>query len=157
MKVHQSKHLLAFIQEMASANPMATSYIDPPKPVSKKIYCIAGILTNVYGVEELQRHVDGLVCLWLLHPRLQTQACMESVARSTISAWHDSLRSMRNRGGGYGLIAVSFDQRNHGSREIDKLSNEAWKHGNPKHAQDMFASYRTPYFPLSLASDADDM
>jgi pimeloyl-ACP methyl ester carboxylesterase len=40
-----------------------------------------------------------------------------------------------------GLIAVSFDQRNHGSREVDKLHNEAWRQGNPTHAQDMFGCF----------------
>jgi len=36
-----------------------------------------------------------------------------------------------------GLIAVSFDQRNHGSRQADELANEAWNKGNPRHAQDV--------------------
>lgn len=40
-----------------------------------------------------------------------------------------------------GLIAVAFDQRNHGSRQVDKLHNEAWRQGNPRHAQDMFSCY----------------
>ena len=41
-----------------------------------------------------------------------------------------------------GLIAVSFDQRNHGTRKVDNLANEAWRSGNESHAQDMFSIYR---------------
>ena len=41
-----------------------------------------------------------------------------------------------------GLIAVSFDQRNHGSRKIDELANQDWRSGNERHAQDMFSIYR---------------
>jgi pimeloyl-ACP methyl ester carboxylesterase len=37
-----------------------------------------------------------------------------------------------------GLIALSFDQRNHGSRLVDKKANGAWREGNERHAQDMF-------------------
>lgn len=37
-----------------------------------------------------------------------------------------------------GLIAVTFDQRNHGTRNVHKLANESWKSGNKSHAQDMF-------------------
>jgi len=40
-----------------------------------------------------------------------------------------------------GLIAVSFDQRNHGTREVHKLANESWKAGNPAHAADMFSIF----------------
>lgn len=40
-----------------------------------------------------------------------------------------------------GLIAVSFDQRNHGSRLVSPNANEAWRGGNERHAQDMFSCY----------------
>lgn len=90
-------------------------------------------------------------CLYLMHPRLSTADSMEGFACHAIADWNNRLRegrvsvSQQNRG----LIAVAFDQRNHGSRLVDKLSNCAWKEGNPKHAQDMFATYRrcTTYFP----------
>jgi pimeloyl-ACP methyl ester carboxylesterase len=45
------------------------------------------------------------------------------------------------RSGTKGLVAVSFDQRNHGSRLVDSLHNEAWRQGNPRHAQDMFGCF----------------
>lgn len=127
---------------MATPNPLANTYPMSPLPVSKKEFCIAGLFTTVYGLEELDARVQDVACLWLLHPRLQTQECMEPVAASTINAWTEEKQKLKKEKT-LGLIAVSFDQRNHGSREVDAISNEAWKNGNKTHAQDMFASYRT--------------
>lgn len=123
---------------------MAITYPFPPQPASKKAFCIAGIITTVYGLEELNADVQDVACLWLLHPRLQTQKCMEPIAYSNIENWRVRNEKVK-KGIAIGLICVSFDQRNHGSREVDRLSNEAWRNGNPKHAQDMFASYRRVY------------
>ena len=120
---------------------MANTYPIPPTVVSRKTFCIAGIITTVYGLEELDSRVQDVACLWLLHPRLQTQECMAPVAASTIKACKDQ-KAKPKKEKALGLISVSFDQRNHGSREVDGLSNEAWRTGNKTHAQDMFASYR---------------
>ena len=49
-----------------------------------------------------------------------------------------------------GLIAAAFDQRNHGSRLVDPLHNEAWRQGNPRHAQDMFGVYHGTAADCSL-------
>lgn len=125
---------------MATPNPLANTYPLSPLSISKKRFCIAGIITTVYGLEELDAGVQDVACLWLLHPRLQTQECMEPVAASTISAWIEGKQKSK-KGKALGLISVSFDQRNHGTREVDALSNEAWRSGNKTHAQDMFASY----------------
>lgn len=48
---------------------------------------------------------------------------------------------------------MAFDQRNHGSREVDKLANEAWKSGNPNHAQDMFSIFHGTAMDTSLLMD----
>src|SRR5438045_4398471 len=95
-------------------------------PISSKTYHIAGILTTVYGMENLPLRCDNLACLWLLHPRLQTKETMSPIASHFINAWNG--RQQKNS---KGLIAVSFDQRNHGSRQAEKLANEAWRQGNP--------------------------
>ena len=55
---------------MATPNPMARTYPDAPSPVSKKTIIVAGIITTVYGLEELQPNVTKTACLWLLHGRL---------------------------------------------------------------------------------------
>lgn len=66
---------------------------------------------------------------------------MNYIATQVIHAWNSRISSNRAGKNPRGLIAVSFDQRNHGSRLVDKLHNEAWRHGNPRHAQDMFSCY----------------
>jgi pimeloyl-ACP methyl ester carboxylesterase len=109
----------------------------PSSPaVSVHVYCIAGIRTKVHGLEQLPQNVSELACLWLLHPRLATDESMAAMATQSITHWN-SIRGT----GSKGLIAVSFDQRNHGTRKIDPLANEAWKQGNPRHAQDMYSIY----------------
>ncbi|KAI9833602.1 MAG: hypothetical protein M1819_003555 [Sarea resinae] len=112
----------------------------PPPPVSKNVFSIAGILTTVYGLDELSSATPNVACLWLQHPRLKTQAYMEGLANAAVSSWNEHLKNA-NPAQPEGLIAVSFDQRNHGSREVDPLANEAWRSGNPRHAQDMFSIY----------------
>ena len=137
---------------MTTPNPMASTFPSASRAISKETHCIAGILTTVYGLQELPKDVREVACLWLLHPRLQTQACMEPIASSTIHEWNERQRATKKKDRTIGLIAVSFDQRNHGTREVDTLANEAWRSGNSRHAQDMFASYRPS--PIQLPSPA---
>jgi hypothetical protein len=112
-----------------------------PKPaaVSQKVYNIAGISVTVYGLEELRSQATYVACLWLLHPRLATQARMTGIADATINDWNGKTQATPSA---KGLIAVAFDQRNHGARMVDPLANEAWRQGNPRHAQDMFSIFR---------------
>ncbi|KAL8687166.1 MAG: hypothetical protein Q9218_006586 [Villophora microphyllina] len=134
---------------MSTPNPMAGSmdgsFPNPPPSVSMKTFTIAGISVTVHGLDELSQRVQRIACLWLLHPRLQTQKCMAPLAAATLHHWNKSAES-----GKVGLLAVSFDQRNHGSREVDPLSNEAWRAGNERHAQDMFSSYQGTSMDTSL-------
>lgn len=128
----------------ATNNPLENTHSASQHPaVSKQTYPIGGILSDVYGLEELPSGVRDVACLWLLHPRLGTKERMDPIAAQTINEWNKRLKA--GRGGSHntpGLIAVSFDQRNHGTRNVDKLSNMAWREGNPRHAQDMFSCYR---------------
>ena len=131
---------------MAPANPILLAYPIPPPSCSKNNYCIAGILATVYGLDELnlaRPHCNEIATLWLLHPRLLEQSSMEPIAYSSIQAWNDHVRASDNGSTLPGLIAVTFDQRNHGSREVDPKANQDWRSGNETHAQDMFASYRS--------------
>ncbi|KAL8697023.1 MAG: hypothetical protein Q9201_007351 [Fulgogasparrea decipioides] len=126
---------------MSPPNPMTGSmegsFPNPPLPVSQKTFTIAGILVTVHGLDELSPEAPKVACLWLLHPRLQTQRCMGPLAAATLNDWNQ-----RKEKDNVGLVAVTFDQRNHGSRKVDPLSNEAWRFGNERHAQDMFSIYR---------------
>lgn len=130
------------------ADPLKTLDSAPrsgsPPSVSKKTYPIAGIFTTVFGLDELPPNASEVACLWLLHPRLATQERMSGIAASAITDWNRRIRDGRTGSNRplKGLIAVSFDQRNHGTRLIDSLANEAWRQGNPRHAQDMFSVFR---------------
>lgn len=126
------------------------SYKAPPTPsLSAQTFHIAGIQTTVFGLSEIPANVSEVVCVWLVHPRLDSQKDMAEVAKRIVHDHYqrfsaDSLRAKKKRG----LIAVTFDARNHGSREIDRLSNEVWRTGNENHASDMFSVYCMPSPPL---------
>jgi len=129
---------------------MKGTYPNSPPTVSKKTFTISGILTTVHGLEALPAEAINVTCLWLLHPRLQTQTCMEPVAASAITDWNHQPIAAESAGHTIGLIAASFDQRNHGSREVNKLANETWRSGNESHAQDMLGIYRSSGAPVFL-------
>lgn len=134
---------------MATPDPMVKSHDFVSSHVSKKSFTIAGIITTVYGLDELRSGLRNLACLWLLHPRLGTQASMEPLATSIVQD-HVQRLSKGAKRLVTGLIVVSFDQRNHGSREVDKRANEMWSAGNKTHAQDMFSIYHGTSVDVSL-------
>ncbi|KAF7585586.1 hypothetical protein BBP40_010500 [Aspergillus hancockii] len=126
-----------------------------PSPISQKIYPVAGILTTVFGLKELPSQATEVSCLWLLHPRLATQERMTAIATAAITDWNDRIKTRHSESSQSikGLIAVAFDQRNHGTRLVDPLGNEAWKQGNPRHAQDMFSIFQGTARDVSLLID----
>jgi pimeloyl-ACP methyl ester carboxylesterase len=119
----------------ATNNPLEGTHTAASPTVSSQTHTIAGILVTVHGLSELPPSASSVACLWLLHPRLQTRETMAPIAGQIISTYNSRNKSDK------GLIAIAFDQRNHGSRQVDKLHNEAWRQGNPRHAQDMFSCY----------------
>ncbi|OAL02099.1 hypothetical protein IQ06DRAFT_292833 [Phaeosphaeriaceae sp. SRC1lsM3a] len=125
----------------ATTNPLEGTHTSADPTVSSQTFTIAGILVTVHGLSELPSSTTSVACLWLLHPRLQTKETMAPIAAQVISTWNSRIHSGKAGKPPTGLIAVAFDQRNHGSREVDKLHNEAWRSGNPRHAQDMFGCY----------------
>lgn len=123
---------------MATPNPLGNSKPGSGPAVSMKTLHIAGILADIYGLDELSPTCKSISCLWLLHPRLQTKQTMAGVATTCIMDWNRRSSGSSDGDGKVGLIAIAFDQRNHGSREVDALANQAWREGNENHAQDMF-------------------
>ena len=117
------------------------AYPEDLRPVSTRSLCVAGLTVTVYGLEELSKDQSSVACLWLLHPRLCDQSYMQPIAASAISKWNNFAQKSEGNVSS-GLIAVSFDQRNHATREVDKRANHDWMSGNESHAQDMFAGYR---------------
>ncbi|CZT20840.1 uncharacterized protein RCC_06698 [Ramularia collo-cygni] len=114
-------------------------------PISWKRYNIGGILTTIYGLEELPRHADEIACLWLLHGRGDTQDSMAYTAAAMLKVWNSKRKASEK-----GLVCVCFDQRNHGSRQIENRNNVSWKQGNPTHGPDMFNTYVGTAQDLSL-------
>jgi hypothetical protein len=126
---------------MATPNPLHDSHPAPPPPVSIKTFHIAGIIADVYGLDEVSPSCKSISCLWLLHPRLSAKERMAPVASICINDCNQRPPSGDRK---VGLIAVAFDQRNHGTREVNALANEAWRGGNETHAQDMFRYFSSP-------------
>ncbi|GAP84595.2 putative N -aminopropylagmatine ureohydrolase [Rosellinia necatrix] len=118
---------------MADTNNPMTAPASAPA-VSKSTLSIAGLQVDVYGLAELPAAATSVTCLWLHHPRLRRKEDMAYVADEMVSAFSTSASAGASRG----LIAVAFDQRNHGSRLASRTANDAWRQGNPTHAQDMF-------------------
>ncbi|KAI1156949.1 hypothetical protein F4825DRAFT_446030 [Nemania diffusa] len=119
----------------ATNNPLATSSPAPGPAISMITLPVAGLHVDVYGLAELPAAATTITCLWLHHPRLRRKEDMASVASEILSAFNSSPSTSTR-----GLIAVAFDQRNHGSRLVDAGANEAWRQGNVRHAQDMFGT-----------------
>lgn len=117
---------------MATPNPLATGGPSPPS-VSKTTLPIAGLHVDIYGLSELAPSAVPVSCLWLHHPRLRSKEDMSTIASLALNSWQHHPSSS-----GRGLIAVAFDQRNHGTRQISEIANHSWKQGNKTHAQDMF-------------------
>ncbi|KAI1808893.1 hypothetical protein F4811DRAFT_4694 [Daldinia bambusicola] len=100
--------------------------------VSRATLTVSGLQVDVYGLAELPASASKVSCLWLHHGRLRKKEDMAPFANQFLSAYH------RTPSPGRGLIAAALDQRNHGSRVVDRRANESWIDGNETHAQDMF-------------------
>ncbi|KAK2789178.1 hypothetical protein FQN53_002403 [Emmonsiellopsis sp. PD_33] len=118
--------------------------------VSSAARLVAGIQLTVYGLDELSPSQPA-ACLWLFHGRLSSQQAMQPVAARCIDAWNS--QNKHGQAKGKGLIAVSFDQRNHGGRTVDAEANQDWAGGNESHAADMFGIYHGTALDTSLLID----
>ncbi|KAL9479618.1 hypothetical protein ACSS6W_004404 [Trichoderma asperelloides] len=110
-----------------------TKGLPPPPDVSLTTMPMAGLLVDVYGLEELPASPAPVTCLWLLHPRTRTRASMNDVAKRAIHSWNQ-------KGQARGLVALAFDMPNHGTRMVSAKANLAWDEGegNENHGIDMF-------------------
>jgi len=138
---------------MSSSDPTARSYRHAPAEVSRKKFVIGGIICKVYGLDELLPQTERISCIWLLNPRLATQDSMAPLASNLVSSWSSGLKLKSDLIAYEGLIAVTFDQRNHGTRKVDNQANQAWREGNPRHAQDMFSIYHGTQLDCSQLID----
>lgn len=120
-----------------SDSTYSTKGLPPAPAVSMTTVAMAGLLVDVFGLDELPGP-DGdapATCLWLLHPRMRTRARMHDVARRAVHAWNQHRPQSRTRR--RGLVALAFDMPNHGSRLVSEAANQTWQGGNERHAIDM--------------------
>ena len=123
--------------------------------VPYKTFVIGGISAHVYGLSQLAAAssrdntapVAGLAVMFFLHGRFGS-ALQPKFVRNCEDLVRDAEQN-REQGGASGpgkkLVVVSFDQRNHGSREVDRDRNRGWKDDgtgqgqldNESHASDM--------------------
>lgn len=108
--------------------------LPPPPPISLRTLQISGLLVDVYGLSELAPTATHVSCLWLHHPRGRRKEDMADIAARCVGAWNGDDARARTRG----LVALAYDQRNHGTRTVDEAANGSWREGNPMHALDMF-------------------
>ncbi|SPQ21987.1 f4e52abc-21a6-40c0-ac21-bd6b0bb40383 [Thermothielavioides terrestris] len=107
---------------------------------------MAGLLVDVYGLDELRPSAARVSCLWLHHPRTRSKEHMADIAARCVGAWNarrdgadaDAAAAVGGRERERGLLALAYDQRNHGSRLVDERANASWREGNAMHAVDMF-------------------
>lgn len=117
--------------------PYVTRGLPPPPEVSKKTIPMAGLLVDVYGLDELPSPSAPITCLWLLHPRLRTRARMSDIASRTVHAYNEHVKQHPLPAPGRGFLALAFDMPNHGTRLVSDEANHAWDKGNENHAIDM--------------------
>ncbi|KAK4154599.1 hypothetical protein C8A00DRAFT_42669 [Chaetomidium leptoderma] len=122
---------------------LETSPLPPPPKPSLVTIQMAGLLVDVYGLADLPPSATHISCLWLHHPRTRSKEYMADIAGRCVGAWNSQAGGGGEREGEAGrkrrgLIALAYDQRNHGSRLVDDKANGSWRDGNGMHAVDMF-------------------
>lgn len=113
-----------------SASIAAPRY--PPTSIT-----ISGLQVIIHGLTTLPTPPCTITAVYLLHPRLQVSDYMAPIAAAILDAATSP------------TLCIAFDQRNHGTREIEPFRNEAWRQGNERHALDLFSSYQGTAHDLS--------
>ncbi|OAA56862.1 hypothetical protein ISF_07378 [Cordyceps fumosorosea ARSEF 2679] len=133
--------------------PYQTRGLPPMPSVSRHTLPMAGLLVDVYGLDELSSQRSSLptTCLWLLHPRTRNRGVVADIASRALARWHASAASKARN-----LVALAFDMPNHGSRLVSATANEAWDGGNATHAVDMLGAVRGAVADVQLLMDLVD-
>ena len=100
--------------------------------MSTTVY-VSGLETRVYGLEDVRKSNPHFVdVVFLLHWRMGKYQDLESFALTILA--RDKAAAAGQGDTGRGLLVVSFDQRNHGHRQVSELANLSWEQGNQSHA-----------------------
>ncbi|KAF7289889.1 hypothetical protein MIND_01363600 [Mycena indigotica] len=93
---------------------------------------VAGLHIQTYTTDDFGSSAKPVVALFLLHGRMGSSqdGHIQALASGLLAA----SRSTHNKD----ILVITFDQRNHGTRLVDKVYNLDFE-TNPNHAIDMFA------------------
>ncbi|BGP43711.1 hypothetical protein JCM10449v2_007756 [Rhodotorula kratochvilovae] len=99
-----------------------------------KSLVVGGLPVSVYGLEALTQGQSDVAVCFLLHGRMGRAAhpLIDRFAQRLVAY----AAEQRAHNDGWDLIVVTFDQRNHGHREVDRERNLGWAEGGKKHAQE---------------------
>lgn len=139
-----------------------------PAAYSKKEIFIGGIKTFVYNTESLAPYIEqfngnantksaGLSASvhelpvnvhYLVHYRGGDYTFTESVAYNVLQQYY-----AKKEANPVPLICITFDNRNHGTRVVDKKYNSSWKSGNETHGLDMMSQIHGNVQDLKLITE----
>lgn len=138
-----------------------------PKSFSKREIFIGGVDTYVYNdsllipyIENFNAQAESTIegghnlkelpinVLYLVHQRGGDYTLTESIAYKTLKEYYEKKEDAR-----IPLICVTFDNRNHGSRNVNESSNKSWKGGNKTHGVDMISMIKGNVDDLKLIID----
>lgn len=81
---------------------------------SKLPIVISGLQINIYGLEDLKQKEDVEIgVLYLAHNRTRTYKVTEGIGHEVLHRYRTDQRKKR-----FEMIAVTFNMRNHGDREV---------------------------------------
>ncbi|GAA6006723.1 hypothetical protein JCM11491_003157 [Sporobolomyces phaffii] len=107
-----------------------------PPPATPTAFTVGGLPVQVYGLDSLSPTSISkpLSVLFLLHGRFgaASDKLIATFASTLLAApvghsHHDRTKD---------LVVVTFDQRNHGHRTVEREKNFGWREGGKKRAQD---------------------
>lgn len=104
--------------------------------IASRTVNIGGLTVIVHGLSTLFEGAPArFTAVLLQHPRGQTQSYMHATATS--------LLSRHPLPPGRGVMVVTLDSPNHGTRVVadSALRTSAWRDGNESHAVDLFSSF----------------
>ena len=136
--------------------PAQNGFPAAPK-ISKHTVNIAGLIVNVYGIDQLTSPSPGSPAPSILgsvhlHGRKQSAVAEEPFVRSLYGA----IRQYMDAGGANtlrDLLMISFDARNHGKRMTSEKEQESFNSGNPNYAVDLYATITGTRADLSYVID----
>ncbi|KAI7867969.1 Alpha/Beta hydrolase protein [Spinellus fusiger] len=106
--------------------------------MSQQTLIVHGLFLTVYGLEEYHSLAEkgSVAVMFVLHGRLENMDRMKNICKNLCKLNENPSKERRH------LIVVAFDQLNHGTRQINELSNYAWSEDgrtNINHAVDLWS------------------